>query len=282
MRKHFMLAGVAGIAALSLFSCTKDKNTPDQSLLPQSSNTAGARAAGTDELDAILKDLSPETYLLSFDGLPANNYITKARYGTFSDEEFCGTPPYPNPFPELYKIGYTSGIPFKKIWIKTCPTMIPFKDIAARAALLMQKADSKTFADLAITEIGPNQQLLATKSFLTAASRLQPDAVDKALAGQNLKGFRLTLPAGTKLPAFTRGFYGIGNIDQIPDAGGARVISKYVGLKWKDILGKRFPNLIGCFDPIIMKDIRAQLTRIDKNFATLNIEEVANGAILGF
>lgn len=276
-----MLAGVAGIAALSLFSCSKDQKA-DQPLSPQSSNAAGARTAGTDELDAILKDLSPETYLLTFDGLPANNYITKTRYGTFSDEEFCGTPPYPFPIPGLAGIGYKTGTPFNKIWIRVCPIFIPFKDVAARVAAIMQKADPKAFADLTVTEIGTNQHLLATKSFLTAASRLQPDAVDKALAGQNLKGFRLTLPAGTKLPAFTRGFYGIGNIDQIPDAGGARIISNYVGLKWKDILGKRFPNLIGCFDPLIMKDIRAQLTRVDKSFATLNIEEVANGAILGF
>lgn len=274
-----MLAGVAGIAALSLFSCSKDHKTADQ-LLPQSSNTAGARTAAGDELDAILKDLSPETYLLSFNGLPANNYITKASYGTFSDEEFCGTPPYPFPIPGLARIGY-STVPFNKIWIKVCPIFIPFKDIAGRAAAIMQKADPKAFADLTVTEIGNNQQLLATKSFLTAASRLQPDVVDQALAGKNLKSFRLTLPAGTRLPAFTRGFYGIGDINQIPDAGGAR-ITQYVGLKWKDILGKRFPNLIGCFDPLIMRDIRAQLSRIDKNFAAMNIEEVANGAILGF
>lgn len=277
-----MLAGVAGIAALSLFSCTKDQKTADQ-LLPQSGTTvnAGARTAGTDELDVILKDLSPETYLLSFNGLPANNYITKATYGTFSDEDFCGTPPYPFPIPGLAKIGYTTGIPFNKIWIKVCPVFIPFKDVAARAAAIMQKADPRAFADLTVTEIGTNQQLLATKSFLTAASRLQPDVVDQALSKHNLKAFRLTLPAGTRMPAFTRGFYGIGDINQVPDAGGAR-ITQYVGLKWKDILGKRFPNLIGCFDPLIMRDIRAQLTRIDKSFATLNIEEVANGAILGY
>jgi hypothetical protein len=274
-----MLAGVAGIAALSLFSCTKDQKTADQPLLPQSTNAAGARTAGTDELDAILKDLSPETYLLTFEGLPANNYITKAAYGTFSDEEFCGTPPYPSPIPALYKIGYP-GIPFKKIWIKTCPTMIPFKDIAARAAELMQKADSKTFADITITEIGDKQVLLGTKSFLTAASRLQPDAVDQALSGNNLKGFRLTLLESSKLPAFTRGFYGIGDINKVPDAGSRT--SAYVGLRWKDILGKRFPNLIGCFDPLILKDIRSQLTRIDKSFNALNIEEVAGGAIIGF
>lgn len=274
-----MLAGVAGIAALSLFSCSKDQKA-DQPLLPQSSNTTGARTAGTDELDAILKDLAPETYLLTFEGLPANNYITKAAYGTLSDEEFCGTPPRPNPFPELYKIGYTSGIPFKKIWIKTCPTMIPFKDIASRAAALMQKVDSKTFADLAITEIGPNQQLLATKSFLTAASRLQPDAMDKALSGLDLKKFRLTLPQGTKLPGFTRGFYGIGDITQMPDAGARLPI--YAGLTWKDILSKRFPNIIGCFDEKILIDIRANFSRIDKNYANMNIEEVAGGAVLGF
>lgn len=275
-----MLAGVAGIAALSLFSCSKDQKTTEPSL-PTSTTTAGARAAGTDELDAILKDLDPTTYLLTFNGLPANNYITKAAYGSFSDEGFCGTPPRPNPFPELYKIGYTSGIPFPKIWIKTCPTMIPFKDIAARAAALLQKVDAKTFADLAVTEIGPNQQLLATKTFLTAASRLQPDAMDKALSGLDLKGFRLTLPEGTRYPGFTRGFYGIADITKTPEAAGAR-LPIYVGLTWKDIISKRFPNVIGCFDEKILINIRDRFARLDKNYANLNIEEVAGGAILGF
>ena len=274
-----MLAGVAGIVALSLFSCSKDQHTTDQPLVPPSGNTAGARLAGSDELDVILKDLSPETYLLTFEGLPANNYITKAVYGTLSDETQFGGPRFPSPIPALYKIGYTT-IPFDKIWIKTCPTMIPFKDIANRAAELIKKVDSKTFADLAVTEIGTNQQLLATKTFLTSAGRLQPDAIDYALAGQDLKGFRLTLPEGTTLPAFTRGFYGMADINQVPDAG-AR-LTAYVGLRWRDILGKRFPNLIGCFDPILLKDIRAQLGRVDKTFTTLNIEEVAGGAILGF
>lgn len=279
MRKHFTLAGVAGIVALSLFSCSKDQNTADQPLVPQSGNTAGARLAGSDELDVILKDLSPETYLLTFEGLPANNYITRSVYGTSTDESLSGGPRSFCPVPELNRIGYTT-IPFDKIWIKTCPTMIPFKDIATRAADLMKKVDSKTFADLAVTEIGTNQQLLATKTFLTAASRLQPDVLDKALLGKDLKGFRLMLPKGTALPVFTRGFYGIGDINQVPDAG-AR-LTAYVGLRWRDILGKRFPNLIGCFDPILLKDIRAQLTRIDKSFTTLNIEEVAGGAVLGF
>jgi hypothetical protein len=280
MRKHFMLAGVVGIAALSLFSCTKDQKTADQSLpLSQPQTGAAARTAGSDELDAILKDLSPDTYLLSFDGLPANNYITKSVYGTLSDETLFGGPRYPSPIPALYKIGYTS-IPINKIWVKTCPTMIPFTDIAARAAELIKKVDSKTFADLAVTEVGANQQLLATKTFLTAASRLQPDAVDKVLAGLDLGKFRLTLPAGTTLPAFTRGFYGIGDITLVPDAG-ARTTA-YVGLKWKDILSKRFPNLIGCFDEPILKEIREKFITLDKGFAKMTIEEVAGGAILGF
>jgi hypothetical protein len=278
MRKHFMLAGVVGIAALSLFSCSKDQQTADQpSSQPQTA--AGARTAGTDELDAILKDLTPDTYLLSFDGLPANNYITKSVYGTLSDETQFGGPRYPSPVPALYKIGYSS-IPFNKIWVKTCPTMIPFTDIAARAAELIKKVDSKTFADLAVTEVGANQQLLATKTFLTAAGRLQPDVMDKYLTGIDLAKFRLTLPAGTTLPGFTRGFYGIGDITTVPDAG-AR-ITAYVGLRWKDILIKRFPNLIGCFDPLVLTDIRANFSRLDKGFAKMTIEEVAGGAIIGF
>jgi hypothetical protein len=279
MRKHFLSAGVVGIAALSLFSCAKEQKTAPQPLSQTQTTNAAGRTASTDELDAILKDLTPETYLLSFDGLPANNYITKSVYGTLSDETQFGGPRYPNPIPALYKLGYTT-IPFKKIWIKTCPTMIPFTDIASRAAELIRKADSKTFADLSVIEVGANQQLLATKSFLTSASRLQPDAIDKYLSGFDLTKFRLTLPAGTTLPAFTRGFYGIGDITQVPGAN-AR-ITNYVGLRWQDILIKRFPNLIGCFDPLVLKDIRANFSRLDKSFAKMTIEEVGGGAVIGF
>jgi len=275
-----MLAGVAGIAALSLFSCSKDQKKTDQSLpLSQTQTAAGARTAGSDELDAILKDLTPDTYLLSFDGLPANNYITKPVYGTLSDETQFGDPRYPSPVPALYKIGYTS-LPFSKIWVKTCPTMIPIKDVALRAAELVRKLGGRSVADLVVTEVGANQQLLATKTFLTAASSLQPDVMDKYLAGVDLTKFRLTLPAGTTLPGFTRGFYGMGDITQVPDAN-AR-ITAYVGLRWKDILIKRFPNLIGCFDPQVLTDIRANFSRLDKSFANLTIEPVADGAIIGF
>jgi hypothetical protein len=278
MRKHLLLAGVAGIAALSLFSCKKEQ----QAIAPSSNNStteAGARLAGTDELDAILKDLSPDTYLLAFDGLPANNYITRARYGNVSEETQYFGPGGRPPFPELAKIGYEK-IPFRRIWIKTCPTMIPYLDIASRAAALAQKADPKQFFDLGVFEVAKGQQLLATKSFLAAGARLLPDVVDQKVIGQSSLGkFRLSIPAGT-LPYFTRGFYGTADITQVPSAGARLTI--YNGLKWEDILRRRFPNLIGCFDPEILKDIRSKFARLDTRFEKLAIEEVAGGAVIGF
>lgn len=278
MRKHLLITGVAAIAALSLFSCKKDQQAAPQSV-PASTTESGARTAGTDELDAILKDLNPDTYTLVFDGLPANNYITKARYGNLSDETQYFGPGGRPPFPELAKIGY-ERVPFRKIWIKTCPTMIPVFDIASRAALLAQKADPKQFADLGVYEVGKGQQLLATKSFLTAGARLLPDVVDQKVIGKNdLSKFRLSVPEGI-LPYFTRGFYGTADITQVSSAGARLTV--YNGLKWEDILRKRFPNLIGCFDPEIMKDIRANFARLDKRFQQLNIEEVAGGVIIGF
>jgi hypothetical protein len=277
MRKHFMLAGVVG-ATLSLFSCSKDMKT-DQLRLENSAALTTA-AAGSDELDAILKDLSPDTYLLSFDNLPVNNYITKAVYGNLSDEfQFCD-PRYPSPVPSLYRLGYKT-IPIKKIWIKTCPTMIPFKDIAARVAELLQKVDKRTFADLAVTEFAANQQILATKSFLTAANNLQPDAIDRVLYGKDLSKFRLTIPQSAALPAMTRGFYGTGDITQVAGSGARTTLTRYVGVSWKDVLAKKYPNLIGCFDPIVLRDIRASLINLDRKYAGLNLDEVAGGAILG-
>jgi hypothetical protein len=273
--KRNLLAGVAGLAALTLFSCKKD-----QASLRPDSEVAVTTAATSDEMDAILKDLKPETYLLTFEGLPGNNYITKATYGSLSDETQFGDGRTAIPFPYLARIGYTKA-PFKKIWIKTCPTMIPYLDIAKRAAELIQKIDSKTFADLTITELSANQEVLATKSFLTAASRLQPDAVDtKVLAKSSLEKFRLSIPQGTTLPYFTRGFYGLGDITQVPASAGSK-LTIYTSLRWEDILRRKFPNMIGCFDPIVLRDIRANFVTLDKGFEKLNIEEVAGGAILG-
>lgn len=273
--KRNLLVGAAGLAALALFSCKKD-----QASLRPDSEVAVTRAASSDEMDAILKDLQPETYLLTFDGLPANNYITKTSYGSLSDESQFGDGRTPLPLPYLARIGYTKA-PFKKIWIKTCPTMIPYLDIAQRAAALIQKVDSKTFADLTITELSPRQEVLATKTFLAAASRLKPDVVDaKVLANSPLEKFRLSVPQGTTLPYFTRGFYGLGDITQVPASADSK-LTIYTSLRWEDILRRKFPNMIGCFDPLVLRDIRANFVSLDKGFDKLNIEEVAGGAILG-
>jgi hypothetical protein len=278
MRKHLLLAGVAGIATLALFSCSKEQQSAPQSSAV-STTVAGGRTTGTDEMDAILKDLAPETYLLAFDGLPANNYITKASYGSLSEETQYFGPGGRPPFPELAKIGYEK-IPFRKIWIKTCPTMIPYLDIASRAAALAQKVDPKQLFDLGVYEVGRGQQLLATKSFLTAGARLLPDVIDQKVIGQTqLSQFRLSIPTGA-YPYFTRGFYGTADITQVPSAGARLTI--YNGLKWEDILKKKYPNLIGCFDPEIMKSLRDKLARFDSRFEKLGIEEVAGGVVIGF
>ncbi|QHS61086.1 hypothetical protein [Chitinophaga agri] len=277
MRKHLLLAGVTAMAALSLFSCKKEQQSAPLSSI-NSTTTAGGRTAGTDELDAILKDLSPDTYLLTWEGLPANNYITKATYGSLSDETQYFGPGGRPPFPELAKIGYEK-IPFRKIWIKTCPTMIPYLDIAKRVGELAVKVDPKQLFDLGVYEVGRGQQLLATKTFLAAGARLPADVVDqKVIGASSLAKFRLSVPAGA-YPYFTRGFYGTADITQFP--AGARV-TLYTGLKWEDILRKRFPNLIGCFDPQILRDIRSRFARLDARFEKLAIEEVAGGAVIGF
>ncbi|MBW8688193.1 hypothetical protein [Chitinophaga rhizophila] len=277
MRKHLLFAGVAAMAALSLFSCKKEQHiNPGSS--DNSTTTAGARIAGTDELDAILKDLSPETYLLTWEGLPANDYITKARYGSLSDETQYFGPGGRAPFPELARIGYEK-IPFKKIWIGPCPTMIPYLDIAKRISDLAVRVDPKQLFDLGVYEVGRGQQLLATKSFFAAGSRLQADVVDQKVIGTaSLDRFRISVPAGA-YPHFTRGFYGTADITQLP--AGAR-LTVYTGLKWEDILKRRFPNLIGCFDPQILKGIRSRFARLDPRFGKLVIEEVAGGAVIGF
>lgn len=273
MRK-FIFFGTAGIAAMLMLSCQKDQTQPfDRTNTPAPSPVA-ANAAADDELDAILKGLSPDTYLLKFDGLAANPYITKSVYGSLSDEaQYAGSPS-----PALQKIGYTKT-PWKKIWIKTCPDMIPYIDIATRAAELMKKADSKTFFDVTTVAVG-KQHIIATKSFLGAAAAMQPDVIDNKVVGKlDLSKFRIALPAGTTFPYATRGFYGIGDITQAaPSAVRAAGTGEPT---WESILRRKFPNMIGCFDPEILRAIRANFVTLDKRFIPMDVIEVPGGAMLG-
>lgn len=267
MSKKFILFGTAGIASLFMLSCQKEQTQPLQRLNVQSPSAVVAAASTDDQLDAILKGLKPETYLLGFDRLPANPYITKSVYGSLSEEkQYAGSPS-----PALQRIGYTKT-PWKKIWIKTCPDMIPYLDIATRAAELMKKADSKTFFDVTTVDVGNQQRVIATKTFLAAAAAMQPDAIDSRVVGKlALSKFRITLPQGTGFPYATRGFYGIGDI-AVQDA---------TGSTWESVLKRKFPNLIGCFDPLILREIRANFVTLDKRFESLDVVEVPGGAIMG-
>jgi hypothetical protein len=274
MTKKFILSGAAGIAALFMLSCQKDQTQPFGRTNVLAPSPVAATAAADDQLDAILKGISPETYLLKFDNLAANPYITKSVYGGLSEEvQYAGSPS-----PALQKIGYTKT-PWKKIWIKTCPDMIPYADIAARAAELMKRADSKSFSDVTTVAIG-KQNIIATKSFLSAAAAMQPDAIDSRVVGKlDLNKFRIALPKGTTFPYATRGFYGIGDITL---AAPTAVRAAGTGtLTWEDILRRKFPNMIGCFDPEILRAIRQNFVTLDKRFIPMDVSEVPGGAVLG-
>jgi hypothetical protein len=257
-----------------MLSCQKDQTQPFDRANVLSPAPVAATATADDQLDAILKGLSPETYLLKFDGLAANPYITKSIYGNLSEEvQYAGSPS-----PALQNIGYTKT-PWKKIWIKTCPDMIPYTDIAARAAELMKKADSKTFFDVTTVAIG-RQNIIATQTFLKAAAAMQPDIVDNRVVGKlDLNKFRIALPAGTTFPYATRGFYGIGDITQAAPT--AVSVAGTGTPTWESILRRKFPNMIGCFDPEILRVIRANFVTLDKRFAPMDVVEVPGGAMLG-
>jgi len=273
MTRKFILSGTAVIAAMFMLSCQKDQTQPFDRASVLSPAPVAATATTDDELDAILRGISPETYLLKFDGLAANPYITKGVYGGLSEEvQYAGSPS-----PALQKIGYTKT-PWKKIWIKTCPDMIPYTDIAAKAAELMKKADSKTFFDVTTVAVG-RQNIIATQTFLKAAAAMQPDAIDSRVVGKlDLNKFRIAL-GGTAFPYASRGFYGIGDITQAAPT--AVRVAGTGTLTWESILRRKFPNMIGCFDPEILRVIRANFVTLDKRFAPMDVVEVPGGAILG-
>ena len=208
--------------------------------------------AKTDRLDDIVKDLSADSYSLSFGKTYPDYGITKTSYGAESVLAYAD--PQDVICPEPWRIRFPkSTVPvftFPKRVLPTCPTMIPL-DIANRVEGVLTKADPTEFAGLKqIKLIDSKNVLLANDQFTGQYTALKADMVDDSiLNGLDYNKFLLLEEPVNLTQGFTRYFYGNASLNT--DAS-VNTSSRSGKINFQIFR----PVLIGCFDPEILRLIR--------------------------
>ncbi len=240
----------------------------------------GCPAPKPDTLTAVLKDLPPASYSLNFQDLKKDDVLTQSTYGTLSTEvladidEIC---------PSLKDLGYKK-FPRIIVWppiirtfipppvfIKTCPTMIPYKN--KDAILEAIKKSNWAFAQDIVAVKSGDYAILGSKDVFQSFASIKADSMDMlGMKGVNIDKVFLMPNLGESTGIFKRSWYGEASLD---DAG---------------LTFSRFPQIfppkqIGCFDPEYLKLVLANLSKINPAvFNTLKVKEVAGvkGSVLTF
>lgn len=204
-------------------------------------------------LDDIVKDLSKESYSLSFENAMPEQGISQTQYGAesflaFADPQdlICGDP---------IKSRYKAGIPvwsIPKIVRPTCPDMIP-PGVATKLIDALKVADAAQFGNLKQINLQGGNVLLADEKFTSTYANIKPDMIDDSvLAGLDESKFIMLQMPGDMSGGFTRDFYGNANLNEI-------VFTKYK----IDLPGILPPRLKGCFDPQVLTTIRDRLAMMN-------------------
>lgn len=253
MKTSLSLALSASLACALIFTnCTKDNIEPGESVNAENASNA---TTGGDRIDAIVSDLSADSYSLHFSKTYPNSGITKKAYGTdsylaFADPQdvICGEPirmKYPK-IPIWRRLGVAP-------WPPTCPDMTPDFDKLSQIQELLISADPKIYKSLQqVKFVNQEGGFLATAAYFKQFTTLKLDKIDDATSGLKPDMFlMLNNPADLGTGA-TRNFYGYADLNEI--------VFKPYKKTLKDILK---PTLKGCFDPQTLKALQSQLQKID-------------------
>lgn len=254
MKTSFPLAAVAGIVCASLFvSCTKNDMKPAESVNAQNSSNG---TTGEDKIDAILSDLSTDSYSLSFTKTYRKSGITRKAYGTdnyldFADPQdlICG---------DRIRVKYKQ-IPIWKrpniIW-PTCPDMVIDINKLTEIQQLIISADPKLYEGLQqVKFMNAEGGFLGTPEFTKQFPAMELDKIDDATSNLSLDRFLMLNNPSALGGGATRSFYGYADLNEI--------VFKPYKKSLKDILK---PTLKGCFDPETLKSLRSQLQKVDREY----------------
>jgi len=255
MKTSLPLAIVASLAcALFFTNCTKEKVNPADSVAAQNSSDA---TAGEDRINAIVKDLSTDSYSLNFNKTYTKYGITQLNYGTDSYLDFAD--------PGDLKCGTPIRIRFKRIpiwrnpkivWPPTCPDMVIDINRLTEIQKLLMTADPKKYSDLQqIKFVNTEGGFLASKRYMNQFPKMKLDKIDDATADLSPEKFLMLNDPQNLGSGATRSFYGYADLNEI--------VFRPYKKSLKDILK---PTLKGCFDPEILKALTERLQKIDPSF----------------
>jgi hypothetical protein len=249
---------VTSVAAMLAFtSCKKDQayndNAGGNNLNSQAYSGRSAALTAPDRIDAIVKDLSLDSYSFSFSKPMPNAGITRTAYG--ADNYLVYADPQDLICPEPIRIRY-KNVP---IWKRpnfiqpTCPDMAIDVNKLTQVQDIIAKADPAQYGSLKGIKISNGGAALAGAQFIKSYSGLQLDKLDAITKDLDPSRYVLLGAADNlKGGAFTRSFYGYADLDAI--------VFKPYRTNLGDILK---PTLKGCFDPLILKSIREKLIQIN-------------------
>ena len=199
-------------------------------------------------LDDIVKDLSADSYSLSFAKTNPDHGITKTSYGTESFIVYAD--PQDMICPEPWRIRFPkSTVPIFRFPtmvrpIITCPEFVPL-NFGDRVTKILTEADPQEFSGIKqIKLVDGKNVLLANEKFTSQYASLKADMIDDSiLSGLDYNKFLLLQDPGNLSAGFTRYFYGNASMTTMSSSE-------------KFDFGRFRPVLIGCLDPKILTLIR--------------------------
>jgi len=268
-RITFALAATVVAAMLIFSNCKKGQDViPVQGI---ASSESSSNLTTADRIDAIMKDLSTDSYSLSFDKPIRSAGITRTAYGAdnylvFADPQdlIC-----PDPIKFRQKL-----VPIWKMPIfvqPTCPDMSIDISRLERVRELLAKAAPVKYGKLQEIKLSNGGGLLASEKFTNQYVNLKTDKIDAITKDLSSEKYLLFNPPGNVTGGFTRSFYGYADLN--------RILFEPYKINLKDILK---PTLKGCFDPQILAIIKERLQRIDPVlYKDLNVTTLPQNQSIG-
>lgn len=254
--KLTLALAATGVAAMLTFSnCTKQNAIPAQDFV---SSEGSSNFTGGDRIDAIMKDLSTDSYSLSFDKPMRAAGITRTAYGADNYLVFADPQDLICPEPIRFK---QRLMPIWKIPIivqPTCPDMTIDIYKLGQIQELLVKANPVKYSKLQEIKLTNGGGVLATEKFTSQYANLKTDKIDEITKDLSGDKFLLFNKPGNVSGGFTRSSYGYADLNRL-------VFNPYK-LTLKDIIGPVGPSvpiLKGCFDPIVLDIIRERLQSMD-------------------
>jgi hypothetical protein len=254
-RISITLAVTSVAAMLAFTSCKKDfiggndANNENNVALASRSTLI----TSPDRIDAIVKDLSLDSYSFSFSqAMPAAG-VTKTAYGADNYLVYADPQDLICPEPIIFR--------YKKIpiWKRpnfvqpTCPDMTIDINKLTQVQNIIAKADPAQYGSLKGIKISNGGAALAGSQFIKSYSGLQLDKLDAMTKDLDPSRFvLLSAPDYAKGGAFTRSFYGYADLN-------ALVFQPYK-TNLRDLIK---PTLKGCFDPQVLEVIRQRLVQFN-------------------